>query len=355
MKTKAFQQHIDHAAAWRADQFNWADVIFEFSVEHRRVLESALAKVNHAGLKLEEISSDNFDLSEMAEDLSDWYDRVMHGSGLVLLEGFPVEQYSTENLERMYWGFGCYFGQGVSQSVLGDIVGHVTDMAGKDPNERAYRSSLELPPHTDHTDIIGMLSIRAAKQGGLSTYTSALAMHNELLEHHPELLEPLYQGYYMHLFGEQEPEQPPVTPYRVPVLFEKDGFVSARIVPEYIDMAEVELDEPMSALERAAFDEFVRLSQDPSLQVSIMLQPGDITLTNNHTILHSRTAFFDHDEMEHRRYLLRLWLVAPDQRPLPEELQEVHSKGIDIQPGRDTYFEGETATVANRGRYGASD
>ena len=35
---------------------------------------------------------------------------------------------------------------------------------------------------------------------------------------------------------------------------------------------------------------------------------GDVQLLNNHQIVHSRTAFVDHDEPERRRHLLRLWL-----------------------------------------------
>ena len=73
---------------------------------------------------------------------------------------------------------------------MGDLIGHVTDVSGKDPNERAYRNSLELPLHTDLSDMIAMLSIRASKEGGLSLYSSVAAVHNELLASNPELLPP---------------------------------------------------------------------------------------------------------------------------------------------------------------------
>ena len=63
---------------------------------------------------------------------------------------------------------GSRMGTAVSQSVMGDRIGHVTDVSGKDPNERAYRNSLELPLHTDISDIVGMLCIRPAMRGGES-------------------------------------------------------------------------------------------------------------------------------------------------------------------------------------------
>ena len=48
------------------------------------------------------------------------------------------------------------------------------------------------------------------------------------------------------------------------------------------------------------------------------LEPGDIQLVHNHTLLHDRTAFTDWPEPERRRHLLRLWLAPDDARPLPE-------------------------------------
>ena len=52
------------------------------------------------------------------------------------------------------------------------------------------------------------------------------------------------------------------------------------------------------------------------------LQPGDIQLVQNHTILHDRTAFEDYAEPERKRHLLRLWLSPPNARPLPEVFAE---------------------------------
>jgi hypothetical protein len=350
---KTYLKRVNHPSAWRADEISLDQVTIQLESRHLQALSKSLEKVNRNCISLENINRSNFTLASIAADLDQWYQEIINGKGLVRLQGFPVNDYTLKDLERMYWGLGSHFGTTVSQSVQGDFIGHVTDVAGKDPNARAYRNSLEIPPHTDLTDIIGMLSIQKAKQGGLSTYTSALSIHNQILQTKPELLEPLYQGYQMHRFGEEAPGDDPVTPYKVPVLFEKDGFVSARIVPEYIDMAEVALGKPMKPIEREAFDEFMRLSESDELQFSVMMEPGDITLTNNHTILHSRTAFFDDDDPDKRRHLLRLWLVTPDQRPIPDEMKLHHNEGILAQPGKTPYFEGDTALAANRGRYGS--
>jgi hypothetical protein len=60
------------------------------------------------------------------------------------------------------------------------------------------------------------------------------------------------------------------------------------------------------------------LANDPKLNLMMELQPGDIQLVHNHTILHDRTAFEDYPEPERKRHLLRLWVAPPNARPLPE-------------------------------------
>jgi hypothetical protein len=54
----------------------------------------------------------------------------------------------------------------------------------------------------------------------------------------------------------------------------------------------------------------------------MQLQPGDIQLAHNHTILHDRTAFEDYPEPERKRHLLRLWLAPVGARRLPEVYAE---------------------------------
>jgi hypothetical protein len=46
------------------------------------------------------------------------------------------------------------------------------------------------------------------------------------------------------------------------------------------------------------------------------MEPGDIQFANNYAVLHSRTAFDDHSDLDLRRKKLRLWLKMPDARTL---------------------------------------
>jgi hypothetical protein len=44
--------------------------------------------------------------------------------------------------------------------------------------------------------------------------------------------------------------------------------------------------------------------------------PGDIQLLSNHTIVHGRTGFEDHEDARAKRHLLRLWLSLPERASL---------------------------------------
>ena len=54
-----------------------------------------------------------------------------------------------------------------------------------------------------------------------------------------------------------------------------------------------------------------RLAADPRLCVEMALERGDMQFVCNHALLHSRTAYEDAREPEHKRHLLRLWLRTP--------------------------------------------
>ena len=354
MRNRPYNSYIDNIGAWKGPELASSGALyFDLKPYHLTTIDKALAKSNRIGVPIDEIDPSTFDLRDIGNDIKFINETLIRGTGIVILRGLPVDSYSLPDLEKLYWGLGSHFGLAVSQSVMGDRVGHVTDISGKDPNERAYRNSLAVPPHTDLADIVGMLSIRKAAKGGLSTYSSVLAIHNEIFREHPEYLPILYRGYRMHRFGEQSPGEPSVTPVPIPVLSNQDGYISARIVPEYIDMAEVELGEPLPPIQRAALDYFLELAERPDLCLSVMLEPGEISLINNYFILHSRTAFYDHLNSNQRRLLLRLWLVSNERRPVPPDFPRVEDSGILRQIDRkSSYFRGATARKANKGRYG---
>ena len=70
---------------------------------------------------------------------------------------------------------------------------------------------------------------------------------------------------------------------------------------------------------------------DSDLWLDMELRRGDIQLVSNHFLLHSRTAYEDHAEVENKRHLLRLWIS------LEEGKQSVWSWAKVIATGRVVY------------------
>ena len=338
--TVAELRSIQHPGAWRSADFRDAGAL-TFALDHRhlRALDGALAHARATGKDTESLIREDFPLDDITPDLDALRDRVQNREGIVLLRGLPVDRYSRDDLCRMFWGLGTHFGRAVSQSLLGDRLGHVTDVSRDHPGERGYRSRRELDMHTDSDDFLMMMCLRDARSGGVSRFVSALTVYNEMLATSPELVALLMRGFRYHWRGEEAEGEEPITPYRVPVFSTREGVLSCVFLRAFIDMAAEDLGEPLGGDEKAALDTFEALCERPDLQLTLTLRPGDAYIVNNYTMLHSRTAFDDHEAEDKRRYLLRLWLKAYDGRPVVDAVRRYYrDDGITERKGAGTIF-----------------
>ncbi len=333
---------VDHPGAWKAaDIAAHYDHAFTFEARHLEALDKALARVRERGLGLDDITAETFPLGSIADDIAALYGEVMEGRGIVFLRGLPVDRYDAHDIGLMWFGLGAHFGTARSQSVIGDRLGHVTNVGGKDRRERAYRNSVELTPHTDACDIIGMLCLQPAASGGLSGYCSALAIYNEIVARHPQHLDALYRGWPFHRFGEQAAGEQPVTPYDVPVFAWRDGVLSCRHLRAYVEMAAKATGQPLADADVAALDCMDRLACGEEWLFETRMQPGEATFINNYTVLHTRTGFEDGADAAKRRHLLRLWLAVDQPRPMPKEIRAYAGRGIAPgKAGRTSYYTG---------------
>ena len=311
---------------------------FELETRHLEALDAGLESVRARRLDTVSTEKHDFALTSIAEELAALSKELQQGRGLLVVRGFPVERYSVADLETIYWGVGRHFGTPVSQSVMGDRLGHVIDVTDTDPHARAYRNNRELKLHTDFSDIVSFLCVRKAKTGGVSWFASALAIHNHILETRPDLLEVLYRGFYWHRYREQGPESAPVTPWRVPVFSNCHGHVSCRFIAAYINEATILTSaEPLTDQQREAIDYFDHIAHTQGTPIGFMLEPGEAVFVNNFTTLHARTKFDNDTDPEKKRLLLRLWMTVPGGRPVVPEIQIYDSGrqgGVPPQPGQ---------------------
>ncbi len=309
---------VQHPSAWYgkvlAKDSSW---LVHLSPRDLAEIADAVRGVKAHNLTLAEVGRSSFPLPTLSQKLAEYLEEIRSGRGFVVLRGLNAADYSDDEVGLIFWAIGAYLGVPVTQNPRGDLLGHVYDHGRRygDIDVRGYETNAHLPFHSDGCDLVGLLCLRQAKSGGLSSIVSSITLHNEILRQHPEYLEPLYNGFH-YIKREAALTDDPVTPYRVPVFGAMEGFVSARLVRNQINAACQKTGVPLAPLEQQALDFLDSLAYDPDIHLDMDLQVGDMQLCNNYTILHSRTGFEDFSEPERRRHMIRLWLTFRERRPL---------------------------------------
>lgn len=293
-------------AVWYGnDQSSRDDWIIQLSRGQIAELEQAADAIRSSGLELDTASRSDFSLPTLAPILGATRQELEHGRGFVLVRGLPVDDYTPDELGTIFWGIGTYLGVGVSQSADGDRLGHVIDRGAVD---RYYTSGGPIEFHMDPVDVVGLLCLRAALEGGLSRIASSLTIHNAILEERPDLLEILYRGFYCSRRGHGDK----TTEWRVPVYARGDNGLESYFLPITIRQAEEEEGHPLSDRDREALQYLQAVASRPGIYLDMDFRPGDTQFLNNRVILHARTDYRDHPAPDLRRHLLRLWLMMPD-------------------------------------------
>jgi alpha-ketoglutarate-dependent taurine dioxygenase len=166
--------------------------------------------------------------------------------------------------------------------------------------------------------MVGLLCLRRGIEGGLSSIVSSVTVHNEILAQHPEYLGLLYNGFY-YIRREAALTERGVSERPIPIFGYADGMVSCRYIRNQINAGAVKREVPLTTFERAALDHLDEQTRRADLRLDMDLEPGDIQLINNYTVLHSRTGFVDGPEPHQKRHMLRLWLKFPTVWPLSAE------------------------------------
>lgn len=278
--------------------------------------DTALVRTRH--LKPQQATRDDFDHPEINALAAGLNETIRHGRGAVLLTGLTRATHSEEDMERIYWGIGVCLGEPAVQSMLGDRLGHVQHVKD-DPVARGYRSNEELSPHTDSYRMVGLMCLQQAETGGLSRIVSSLAIHNEILATRPDLLEPLYEGYY-YAVAEAQFSDKPVTDFKIPIFCCVDGMVSCNFVRDFMQRAARLRGETLPPKLAEAISYFKSVSERDDIGLQFMLQPGEMLLWHNFQMLHARDAY--QDSPEHTRHLLRLWLKIENDRPIADAILE---------------------------------
>lgn len=321
---------IGDASAWYGPEFiDNTDWIEHLSQAEIAEVEDAVRELAESSADLTSLSIGDFSLPTLGPRLRQLLGEVLHGRGFVLIKALPVERWTEREAAIAFLGIGVHLGNLRMQNAAGHLLGHVKDLgrSSKDPNTRIYQTRERQTHHTDSCDVVGLLCLRAAKAGGLSNLVSSTTIFNEMRRRRPDLLRVLLDRIETDRRGEVPEGSNPY--FSIPVFNWHEGLLSAIYQRQYIESARrFPGVAPLSAEQIEALDLLDELANDPSLNLMMELQPGDIQFVHNHTILHDRTAFEDFPEPERQRHLLRLWLAPRNARPLPEVFAERFGSAI---------------------------
>jgi alpha-ketoglutarate-dependent taurine dioxygenase len=232
------------------------------------------------------------------------------GRGFAILDG---PQLAAKDAQLLYWIVGQGLGRPFAQNVQGATLYDVRD-TGQDVAQGARFSvtNYESSFHTDNSfgaevlDYVGLLCLQTAKSGGKSQVLSGLAVHNELLAHHPDVLATLYQPFHVDRRGGLRDGDAPTI--QVPIMQWDGRGLLVRYLRYWIEAGHEKTGVPLTLAQRTALDVLDDVLKRCDLRVEFDLKPGQMYFINNRWTLHNRTAFEDYPELERRRHLVRLWL-----------------------------------------------
>ncbi|MBK6007130.1 TauD/TfdA family dioxygenase [Ramlibacter ginsenosidimutans] len=246
------------------------------------------------------------------------FDEAQHGRGVALVQGLPRDGLNPEEFELLTWGIGLHFGVARPQDRHSRYMNKVMDAGTvyRSAGGRGYSSNAELDFHVDGSDVVLLSCYNQAPVGGDSMCSSAATAFRILCRERQDLAQVLQQPFRFSRQGEQVEGKPPV--HVNPVFAEHEGelfcFWNRNRVINATRLAD---GGELTPLQQEAIDLLDAILRRPEVMYLMRLQPGDLQILNNYTVLHSRTEFQDGADPARKRMLFRLWLATPEGRALP--------------------------------------
>ena len=306
------QTEIVGAAAWTRDRLSPRDWEVPVPAVAVHELEAVLEDLRRTPAPVESLRPDALRLEACADVMHQVHARLVHGIGMAIVDRLPVERYTVDESRAVAGLLASLLGRVVAQKRHGVFLYDVRD-TGKSLEYGVRRSltNLAQPFHTDGPWLtrtpafVGLFCVQAARDGGLSRYTSLVTAHNELKKLHPELLPRLYQPFHWDRQAEHGPEEPPFATHPV---FAFDGrALSARYYEDYVVKGHALAGQPLDEMGRDALAAMREVVDAPAHWTEFRIETGQFQYLNNRLFAHSRTAFHDGPGSDSRRHMIRVW------------------------------------------------
>lgn len=344
-----FPRRITGPTVWRKEDFTdkpeaWTHPFTNEEIEELGQTSDAFIASETA---LTGISKELFPLPKLSKVLSKLREDLINGKGFILFKRFPTAEWGPHKTAVAYMGLGTHIGYFLSQNGRGHVLGHVKDV-GDDPTQthkvRIYRTKARQFFHTDDGDMVGLLCVHRALEGGESDIVSSHNLWNTLQEENPDVAELLTRPiWYFDRKGEVSVGQEEYT--QQPIFYLENGGkgrVYMKWDPMYIRSLTRFSDAGVIPALSPEQDRAASILEDTAkrLALHMVLDVGDIQFLSNEHLLHARTAYQDAPAPAPPRHLLRLWLSTPESEggwalPMPDS-NEKKRGGIQVNDNAPT-------------------
>ena len=304
---------------WRRADVDPRSCLVGLDRDARAEIAAMVARLRSDPLPVLLCTPEAFDLPVLRGLMAKVRARLTRGPGVAVVDRLPLDEMSGEEACAVYLALGHLLAPPVAQKWDGTLLYHVADTGQRyGYGVRGSYTNVELVFHTDNAfgvappDVVGLLCIHPAAEGGVSRFCSLVAVHDRMLETCPELLARLYRPVLWDRQAEHAPGAPPVG--RAPVFRFEGGRLRVRANTSLIRKGyEVAGQAPDPELDEA-LEVFQAVTEDPESWFECPIERGQLQYLDNVDIGHYRSEFRDHPEPERRRHLVRTWLRAGGRR-----------------------------------------
>jgi hypothetical protein len=197
-----FPQKLESDLVWDstdiASRYNWTYVLSPTDLEE---LESALQYFKDLKKSLGFVDQSTFPLPSLHAKLRDISREIHQTFGFKVVRGLPIDTHTREEVFIIYAGLASHIAsirgrqdhqwEGKHADV---VVNHIKDLSEKVDASKigapAYTTDKQVF-HTDSGDVIALLCLETAAEGGQSTLSSSWRVYNYLAEHRPDIIRTL--------------------------------------------------------------------------------------------------------------------------------------------------------------------
>ena len=253
------------------------------------------------------------DLLLLKSEILEFKKKILDGFGLFIINGACLKDFSLKEKISIYTLIAEILGELIIQNIKQEKIVEIKDVGKSMQSGGRYHETREggshhtdSPQWEDVPDYLGLFCVHNAKKGGTNLFLSAYTIHNRILKGRKDLLDILYEKFHFDKRGEfKEGESSTVFE---PIFKFKDGKLYFRYLRNYIDAGHDIQNQPLSESQKEALTYLDNSMLEEDMIMSYDLKPDDMVFSDNHWIVHGRTAFEDSDDPNLKRLMLRTWI-----------------------------------------------